>query len=769
MLVVFLTGLIGYSSYIYWDLKNQQERLEKLSQSMGLVLSQDFAKLVLLNEVSVASDITAKLKSFPLLHSMVLYNKSGVAVYQYHHENHTFEPFKLPPLDKRLPMQDDNELKLYLSADYQGMNFGDLIFNFHVQTVWQLLLHDSFVIFFIAMTMIIISYLLAGIFTNKFTTPIIRLVTFLEKVELSDFTNQQIQTNENNEFSILYDEINTMLNKIDTAQKAQRLSVVAFETQSGMMVTDSKQNILQVNKAFTKITGYEPNEVIGFSPSFLKSGKHDKSFYESMWLILKENNFWTGEIYNRHKNGHIYPEQLTIQVVLDDYNEIMYYVASFVDLSLQRDTEARVEFLTQYDSLTELANRDLLVSKIQQHLDSSTKKGFGAVMCFDFHNFKMVNDAHGLQAGDIVLQEVAFRLKSEFHNSDLTARIGSDEFAVWFSFLDTDKDMATLQAQTLAEKLYELLILPYEIDGQIIHCIACVGISIYNQTNNDASILLRQSDAALHFAKQNRDKNISFFDAQAELLAKKHLDLYTQLLYAIKNDEFRLLYQPQYDNENKLCGVEALIRWHHSLRGVVSPLDFIPVAEQTGLIVPIGLWVLQTASQQLSLWQSDANTAHLAMAVNISARQFNQDNFVEQVKLVIAENNIPKDKLKLELTESILVNDIDKVKDKMLALREIGVQISLDDFGTGYSSLQYLRNLPLNQIKIDQSFIKNMIENENDIAIIKSILSLGEAFNMEVIAEGVETKEHFEFLTELGCKMFQGYYFGKPQNATDLN
>jgi two-component system, NtrC family, sensor histidine kinase AtoS len=344
LMVVFVTAGIGYSVFIYSYMTNQQKKTTELSQSIGLVLSQDFAKLVLLNQVSVGSDITAKLKSFSSLHSMVLYNPNSIPVYQYHANNLSFTPPKLDNFNQQNSILLGNTLKLVLEAKYQTVNLGTIIFEFKVDTLWEVFKRDLPLLISLSILMLILSYILSVIFAKKFTDPILKLVSFLEKVELSDsLKNQTIETSENNEFGKLYDEVNIMLHRIYLADKEQRVASVAFETQSGMTITDANQKILKINKAFTKITGYEEDEVIGQTPAILKSGFQDKEFYQNMWNTLQNNNYFSGEIYNKHKNGKIYPEHITIQAVLDDNGEIIYYVAAFVDLSLQKHQERSIK------------------------------------------------------------------------------------------------------------------------------------------------------------------------------------------------------------------------------------------------------------------------------------------------------------------------------------------------------------------------------------------------------------------------------------------
>ncbi len=768
MLVAFLTGIIGYSGFVYWYMNDQQSRSVHLAKTVGQVLGQDIAKLILLNKISAAADITSKLKSFPDLNTMVLHKLDGKAIFQYSKKNSSFDVLPLPPQSQRKYKITGNSIKLYIDALYQDTPLGYMQLNIHIMTIWDVIKQNIKVLMLILFMMFILSYGLAIIFSKRFTKPILNLVSFLEKIELIDSLKHRITTNEENEFGKLYVEVNTMLERMESSQQAQKIAATAFETQSGMTITDADQNILQVNNAFTNITGYTSKEAIGKNPSILNSGHHNEEFYKHMYRSLEKYHYWSGEIYNRHKDGTVFPEHLTIQAVLDDNDNAIYYVASFIDLTFQKEAEAKVEYLKQYDSLTGLLNKELLTQNIQQYLDDDRQEGWGALLCVDIQDFKMINDAYGHRSGDMLLEEIASRLKDNFKTSDMIGRLGGDEFSIWFNFLDNNKEKASIQCETLAQYLITILTQPFTLNDKTIHPIPYVGMALYNANDKDANKLLKQADGALHEAKKKEDSNLAFFDEQAEKMLRTHLDIHSKLLVAVEKEELELFYQLQYDQKNQVYGAEALIRWEHPEQGMISPAEFIPVAEKTGLILPIGLWTIETACKQLILWQKEPETVNWVLAVNISAKQFIKKEFVEQIKEMITKYDIRAGTLKFELTESILVDNINAIIVKMNQLQKLGIQISLDDFGTGYSSLQYLKTLPIDQVKIDQSFVKNMHSHKVDIAIIKSILLLAEALNIEVVAEGVETKEHYEVLKELGCKLFQGYYFSKAERIGDI-
>ena len=768
LVVTSLTGITGYSSFLAWNLSHEYQRVLEMAETVSNIIGQDVAKIILLNDVAAAADITSSLKSFPDLNSMVLYKLTEAPVYQYSQKDESFAVSDLPPSDDRGIRVTGNTAHLYIEAIYQDNHLGYAALNFRVTTIPEMIKRDAVALLMMALFLFAVSYLLAIYYAKRFTSPILQLVSFLEKITYLDALRERVKTNEQNEFGTLYDEVNTMLERIESAQEAQKLAAVAFETQSGMTITNANRTILKVNKAFTDITGFEPEEAIGNTPGILKSGLESKEFYQNMYHSLNEHHQWSGEIRNRHKNGTIYPEYLTIQSVLDDTGSVIYYVASFQDLTTQKESEAKLEYLENYDTLTGLSNRGRLTRKIQQHINSSDTEEYGALLCFDLKDFKLINDAYGHTYGDDLLQQVAERVNNEFNDCDLIARIGADEFAMWYRHIENDIDQASIHSKILAEYLIAVLSRPYSIQPENICTIPIIGITLYQTANTDALTILKQADSALHSAKQS-GRNIAYFDQQNEKASLNHLNLYTQLLRAEEQQQFQLYYQPQHDVDRRIRGVEALIRWNHPKKGLVSPLEFIPLAERTGEIVPIGMWVIKTACKQLAAWQQNPATADWHLAVNISLKQFVQDDFVSGVAECIQATQINVQGLKFELTESLLVEDTEKVKAKMEELRDLGIHLVLDDFGTGYSSLQYLRTLPFDQVKIDQSFIRGMSSNEGDLAIIKSVLSLGEAFHLEVIAEGVETEEQFNLLKSFGCQHFQGYYFSHPEPVEMLD
>jgi len=543
----------------------------------------------------------------------------------------------------------------------------------------------------------------------------------------------------------------------------ERIAATIFKSQEGMIVTDNKGIILRANEAFTNITGYSAEEVVGKNPNILSSGRHDVAFYTVMWENIKSNGSWDGEIWNRRKNGEIYPEHLTITSVKNQTGDITNYVATLTDITMSKNAADEIRNLAFYDPLTQLPNRRLLHDRLLQALSSSDRNGqTGAMLFIDLDNFKIINDTLGHAMGDLLLQEVAERLKSCVRAGDTVARLGGDEFVVMLENLNSQSIEAASQAEVIGEKILSTLNQPYRL-GIIEHLnSSSIGIVLFNGHQQQADDLFKQADLAMYQAKKEGRNTLRFFDPKMQDAINSRSEIEAELRKAIGDHQFHLYYQIQMSHQNHLIGAEALIRWKHPERGLVPPAEFIPIAEETGLILPIGQWVLETACAQLEAWQLDALTHDLILSVNVSAKQFRQADFVAQVKSTIQRYAINPTGLKLELTESVVLDNIDDIINTMTAINAIGVRFSLDDFGTGYSSLQYLKRLPLNQLKIDQSFVRDLVVNSNDKAIVSTIVMMAHSLNLEVIAEGVETEEQRQYLEKVGCTQYQGYLFGKP-------
>lgn len=547
------------------------------------------------------------------------------------------------------------------------------------------------------------------------------------------------------------------------AETELKIAAIAFETQEGMLVTDARCNILRVNRAFTRITGYEAEDVIGKNPKLLSSGLHNAAFYAGMWERIRLSGHWGGEIWNRRKNDEIYPEHLTITAVKNVDGSVSNYVATLTDITASKAAEEEIRNLAFYDPLTELPNRRLLLDRLRLALASSSRSGkLGALLFLDLDHFKTLNDSLGHGVGDQLLRCVAVRLSACVREGDTVARFGGDEFVIMLEDLSELPLEAAALTEAIGNKILDSLNQSYLLEMHEYHSTTSIGATLFNSQLCGIDELLKQADIAMYQAKSAGRNTLRFFDKLMQDAITARVSMEGELRLALKNQQFQLYYQIQVDSRHQPLGAEALIRWQHPVQGMVSPAKFIPLAEETGLILPIGQWVLQTACAQLKAWQNNVLTNKLVLSVNVSARQFHQADFKAQVQSAVESNGINPKLLKLELTEGMLLDNIEETIVSMAALKEIGVQFSLDDFGTGYSSLQYLKRLPLDQMKIDQSFVRDVASDESDRVIVRTIIAMARSLNLDVIAEGVETEDQRQLLFNKGCASFQGYLFGKP-------
>lgn len=543
-----------------------------------------------------------------------------------------------------------------------------------------------------------------------------------------------------------------------------RIAAIAFESQAAIMVTDAEQRILKVNGAFSKLTGYSAEEAIGQKPCMLKSGRQDAAFYIAMWNALSQTGHWQGEIWNRRKNGEIYPEWLTISGVYDGQGRVTHYVSTFSDLSSLKVAESEIHNLAFYDPLTALPNRRLFLNRLDKACASGKRTSqFGALIIIDIDHFKTLNDTLGHDVGDRLLVEVSERLRFCVRESDTAARLGGDEFVVMLEDLGADEEQAAIQAGAIAEKIRAELGNPYLLnDDNEYFRTASLGISLFRGHDKSLEVLLKQADIALYKAKDAGRNALRFFDNAMQTALDERARLETGLRRAIDRKELRLYVQPQVDQTRRLIGAETLLRWQPKGMPMIAPGDFIPLAEETGLIVPIGLWVLDEACALLARWSGNPLTSELALSVNISARQFRQPDFVDQVCAALQRHSASPRLLKLELTESCLLDSVDDVVSTMRRLLAMGIRFSLDDFGTGYASLAYLKRFPFEQLKVDRSFVSDIMSNPDDAAIVRAIVAMGNALRLNVLAEGVEQDDQQDYLVRHGCYLFQGFLFGKP-------
>ena len=549
--------------------------------------------------------------------------------------------------------------------------------------------------------------------------------------------------------------------RFDALQRAQNelalFGRLFSNAREGMMITDAEQRIVAVNASFVEITGYDDKQIIGMTPNVLSSGKQDEAFYREFWDALKRAGRWQGEIWNRRQNGEAYPEWLSVTVVRNETGDVVNYVGIFSDISERKSAEARIHHLAHYDALTNLPNRALLQDRLEQAiLQSRRKNKQTAVLFVDLDRFKPINDSFGQHVGDELLIQVGERLQHVVREVDTVARYGSDEFVVVSQDLEQSQDAAMI-----ARKLLGALNQPYRLAQHEMTVTASIGVAIYPEDGDTVATLLRNADVAMYGAKTGLS-GMQFYSEDMNTDSIGELLLQNQLRGAIDRQELLLYYQPKVDAATgKLVGAEALLRWQHPELGLLSPIRFVPAAEESGLIVPIGGWVLRTACRQLRQWL-DAGLEPLPIAVNLSVQQLMQENLTDFIGEVLMDNLLPPGLLQIELTETMLMRDVKHAARVLECLRDMGVGVSIDDFGSGYSSLTYLQTFAVDLLKIDRSFVLD-IGGEGQGKIAGAIIALAHSMGLKVLAEGVETTEQRDFLLKHGCDQIQGFLFGYPE------
>ncbi len=565
--------------------------------------------------------------------------------------------------------------------------------------------------------------------------------------------------------SVLWHGFITDITKHKQTEVDLRIAATAFELQDAMLVTDANNVILKVNQAFTRITGYSAEEVIGKTPNLLSSGQHDKTFYSSMWESINRTDAWQGEIWNRRKNGEMFPEWLIITAVKepDEKNEhVNNYVASFSDITSRKAAEEEIKQLAFYDPLTQLPNRRLLQERLKHSIDVERRDGKRlALLMLDLDRFKAVNDSLGHLAGDELLQQVAVRISTRLRDVDMVARLGGDEFVVLLEDIAHAEDAARVAAEIIF-----VLGKPFQLtQSNDVQIGASIGISLYPEHGASYEMLMDHADAALYQAKDQGRGCYAYFSEDQTLAARERIALETRLRRAIEQRELRVFYQPQVDIESgRIVGAEALVRWQDPIEGLIPPLRFIPIAEETGLILEIGAWVLRETCRQGRLWL-DAGLPPLTLAVNVSPQQFRRGDISALVATALNETGFPAEYLELEMTESGLLENQDNVMALLNTLRSQGIRLAIDDFGTGFSSLAYLKHFPLDVLKIDKSFIDDIPNLQDDMEIAATIIAMGHILGFKVLAEGVETPEQLAFLREKKCDSYQGYIKSPPVPA----
>ncbi len=547
------------------------------------------------------------------------------------------------------------------------------------------------------------------------------------------------------------------------AEEALRVAAVAFETHDAILITDAHSNIVRVNRAFSEITGYSAEDALGKNPRFMSSGRQDRAFYVEMWQQLLHAGVWAGEIWDKRKNGDIYPKWMTITAVKNQDQETTHYVAIFSDITERKKTEGEIHNLAFYDALTKLPNRRLFLDRLRAALVASARRNdYGAILFIDMDRFKALNDTLGHDCGDLMLIEVGLRFTACVREMDTVARYGGDEFVVLIDSLSNDSEDVTHRVALIAEKIRVALVLPYMLKGHEHHSSPSIGISLYHGNQESLEMLIEHADMAMYQVKKTGRNAVRFFDPIMQHDLATHDALENDLHYALGSKQFQLHYQIQVNKDNHPLGAEAFLRWIHPEHGTIMPDQFIPVAEEGPLIIDIDRWVLNSVCQQLALWRKNEKMRDLTLTVNISARLFAQSDFVDEVAGILKTYQADPARLKLELSERLVLTDINCSMIKIQALKNLGVRLSMDNFGTVYSSLSYLKQLSPDQLKIHRDFVQGIAREGNDALLIKMVAGLAKSLELGVFAEGVETEEQRTLLDSYHCDSYQGYLFGKP-------
>ncbi|MDG5789534.1 EAL domain-containing protein [Evansella sp. AB-P1] len=554
----------------------------------------------------------------------------------------------------------------------------------------------------------------------------------------------------------------SLKNKIDYKNKERIFNTVKEISTEGIIVTDKDVNIMSVNPAFSAITGYSTEDVIGENPRIFASGVHNSDFYATMWSSIHEHGMWEGEIWNKTKSGDIFPERLKIRRVVNEVGETENYIGIFTDISKIKETESHINYISNFDLLTNLPNRYLFEKKLKEHINQNNHNKLIGLLHINFDRFKIINESFGHAVGDFFLQELGSRLESILGEEDILARFTGDEFTILLSTVYKAEEV-----ENRAKKIFQLLNTPLKYKEVEVYVTASIGACVYPNHGNDDETLIKNADIAMAKAKEHDGNTFQFFKASLEKEMSREFTIETYLRNSLIFDEFSIHYQPQIDiHSNKIIGVEALLRWKHPILGHVSPMEFIPIAERTGLIIKIGHWVIEEVCKQIVDWKN-RGLPPIKVAINCSPKQFFHPALIENLSKIIERLEISPELIELEITESVSMHDGNRILNTLRKLKRIGIQVSIDDFGRGHSSLSYIKSFPLNTIKIDKLFVQD-INDEGNRVIIKTIIEMSHGLGLKVIAEGVESLMELQYLKKQGCDIAQGYLYSKPLTVNQL-
>ncbi|AXH09324.1 hypothetical protein CP960_08075 [Malaciobacter halophilus] len=552
-------------------------------------------------------------------------------------------------------------------------------------------------------------------------------------------------------------------------EEEMKLASYSFDSQEAMAITDANANIIKVNSSFTKITGYSNNEVVGKNPKILKSGKHTKEFYERLWFDILNYGSWSGEIYNKRKNGEIYPERATITAIKNNMGKITHFIAQFFDITEIKRSQERLIHQIQTDNLTGLYNRTILNEKLNQAIALATRhKIFGGVIFIDLDNFKYINDSLGHDIGDLFLIEIAKKIKGCSRVDDIVIRLGGDEFVILVQNISSQKEEAIIKIEKFANKVRDTLDNPIKIDSHKLTTTSSIGVALFPEKNKNSIDIIKNADAAMYLSKEQGKNRVMFYHEDLDKKTRNYLRIENELREAIKNEQFELYYQKKFDYENKkVLGFEALIRWNHPKKGVLYPDSFLEVAQKSDLIIQIGKWVLNSAIKQIKQWEKqNIDINDIKVSINISYTEFSHPDFINYVKTIFKQNSADTKYIEFEIDESSIFKDLTLAIKRIKDLKNLGISSSIDGFGVGYASLNSISKIPVDTIKLKRDFLRKKDVLVND-SIINMVIEIAQKLDLKLIIEGVEQEEQIQYLIKKNSYLYQGYYFSKPLKAND--